>query len=256
MSVIIKTKEEIETLREGGHRLATILATVAKKVAPGVLTSELDMFARELIEKAGDSAAFLGYKPEGHRVPYPAALCVSVNSEVVHGIPTKSKILKEGDIVSLDLGLKHGGLYTDHCVTVPVGKITKADEKLLRMTQEALMVGIAEARGGARVGDVGYAIEQFVKPYRYGIVRELAGHGVGRAIHEDPYVPNYGKKGTGEILRPGMVIAIEPMLNQGSAEVHIASDGYTFRTADGKKSAHFEHTILITDGKAEILTVV
>ncbi len=254
MSVIIKTKEEIEILREGGRILGRILADVAKKVAPGIGTQELDLYARELIQKTGGVAAFLGYKPVGHKMPYPAALCVSVNNEIVHGIPKKGKILKAGDVVSLDLGLKYKNLFTDHAITVPVGKISKADQKLLQSTKEALAIGIAEARGGARVGDIGAAIEAYVKPKKYGIVRELAGHGVGRAIHEDPYVPNFGKKGKGELLVPGMVIAIEPMLNQGSSSVIFDTDGYTIRTGDGKKSAHFEHTVLITNNEAEVLT--
>lgn len=255
MSIIIKTPEEIEILREGGKRLARILDMVAKKVAPGINTKELDIYAEKLIRDGGDIPAFLGYTPGGHVKPYPASLCVSVNNEVVHGIPKAGKILKEGDIVSLDLGLKHRGLFTDHAVTVPVGKITKNDKELLKITKEALMAGIAEARGGGRVGDIGAAVEAFAKHKKYGIVRELSGHGVGKYIHEDPFVPNYGKKGTREKLVPGMVIAIEPMFNLGTDEVVLDKDAWTFRTADGKKSAHFEHTVLITEGEPEILTV-
>lgn len=253
MSVIIKTKEEIEILREGGKRLATILAKVAKKVAPGVSTWELDQYAYKLIKEGGDEPAFLGYKPDGHHKPYPASLCTSVNNDIVHGIPSKRKILKEGDIISIDLGLKHKGLFTDHAVTVPVGNITKRNQELLDDTKEALDIGIWAAIGGATVGDVGYAIESFVHN-RYGIVRELSGHGVGIKIHEDPYIPNYGKKGKGQKLIPGMVVAIEPMLNLGGKDIISDDDGYTIRTADGSKSAHFEHTILITDGEPEILT--
>jgi methionyl aminopeptidase len=196
MSVIIKTKEEIEILREGGKRLATILAKVAKKVAPGVSTWELDQYAYKLIKEGGDEPAFLGYKPDGHHKPYPASLCTSVNNDIVHGIPSKRKILKEGDIISIDLGLKHKGLFTDHAVTVPVGKINKRNQELLDDTKEALDIGIWAAIGGATVGDIGHAIESFVHN-RYGIVRELSGHGVGIKIHEDPYIPNYGKKGKG-----------------------------------------------------------
>jgi methionyl aminopeptidase len=253
MSVIIKTKEEIEILREGGKRLATILAKVAKKVAPGVSTWELDQYAYKLIKEGGDEPAFLGYKPDGHHKPYPASLCTSVNNDIVHGIPSKRKILKEGDIISIDLGLKHKGLFTDHAVTVPVGKINKRNQELLDDTKEALDIGIWAAIGGATVGDIGHAIESFVHN-RYGIVRELSGHGVGIKIHEDPYIPNYGKKGKGQKLIPGMVVAIEPMLNLGGKDIISDDDGYTIRTADGSKSAHFEHTILITDGEPEILT--
>ncbi len=253
--IIIKTSEEIEILREGGKRLGAILSKVAKKVAPGISTKELDQYAEELIRVGGDEPAFLDYKPDGADYPYPASLCVSVNNEVVHGIPT-NRILKEGDIVALDLGLKHKGLFTDHAITVPVGKVSKKYAELIQVTKEALYAGIAEARGGGRVGDIGHAIEKFVKPYGYGIVRVMSGHGVGRAIHEDPYIPNFGKKGTGVELKAGMVIAIEPMLNIGTEEVIFDDDGYTIRTADGSRSAHFEHTILITEKEPEILTEI
>ncbi len=256
MAVIIKTEEEIEILRAGGKRLADILQKVSEKVKPGISIMELDRYAEQLIRDDGDEPAFLGYKPAHHMAPYPASLCVSINNEIVHGIPKEDKILKEGDIVSLDLGLKHNGLFTDHAVTVPVGKINKKDTELLRITSEALLVGISAARGGNRVGDIGYAIQEFVKPYGYGIVRDLSGHGVGRAIHEDPFIPNYGKAGKGVELVAGMVIAIEPMLNEGEDGTVVDRDGYTVRTMDGSKSAHFEHTILITDGEAEILTAI
>jgi methionyl aminopeptidase len=258
MAVIIKTKEEIEILREGGHRLASILAKVAKKVAPGVTTAELDKYAYDLIKEGGDEPAFLNYKPEGQSRPYPASLCTSVNNEVVHGIPSKTKILKEGDIISIDLGLKHKGLFTDHAITVPVGemnKLNRASQELIGITREALLVGIEEAKGGNTVGDIGYAIEQFVSR-KYGIVRELSGHGVGKKIHEDPFIPNYGKKGKGQKLIPGMVVAIEPMLNIGKPDVITLADGYTIKTTDGSRSAHFEHTILITEGEPEILTMI
>ncbi len=254
MGIIIKTKEEIEILREGGKRLASILAKVATKVAPGVSTADLDKYAYYLIKEGGDEPAFLGYKPEGQDKAYPASLCTSVNNEVVHGIPSENKILKDGDIISIDLGLKHKGLFTDHAVTVPVGKINKDSAKLLEATHEAMLVGIEAAKNGNTVGDIGYAIESFVAR-KYGIVRELSGHGVGKKIHEDPYVPNFGKKGKGEKLVPGMVIAIEPMLNIGKADIITLSDGYTIKTADGSRSAHFEHTVLITEDEAEILTI-
>ena len=255
MSIIIKTKEQIEILREGGALLASILSKVAKKAVPGVSTFELDEYAYKLIKESGGEPAFLNYKPEGVDIPYPASLCTSVNSEIVHGIPKKHVILKDGDIVSLDLGIKYKGLYTDHAVTVGVGKISKASQALLSDTHEALLVGIDAARGGNTVGDIGYAIEKFVA-HRYGIVRELSGHGVGVKIHEDPYVPNFGKKGKGEKLVPGMVIAIEPMLNIGRASIAQDKDGYTIRTTDGTRSAHFEHTILITDAESDILTKI
>jgi methionyl aminopeptidase len=254
--ITIKTAEEIEILREGGRRLATILHKVKERVAPGVSAKELDAYAQELIKEMGDKPAFLNYRPEGAKTPFPAALCVSVNDEVVHGIPTANKVLKEGDVVSIDLGLNHRGMFTDMAMTVPVGKITPELEKLLNVAEEALHTGIFMAHADGKVGDIGHAIEQFVKPHKYGVVEVLAGHGVGRAVHEDPFVPNFGKKGTGAKLQPGMVLAIEPMLNAGTKDVILERDGYTFRTGDGKPSAHFEHTVLITDGEPEILTKV
>ncbi len=255
MSVIIKNKEQIEIIREGGKILAHVLEKVSKKVKVGISTFELDKYAYDLIKEGGDIPAFLNYKPEGAPKAFPATICISVNNEIVHGIPSKARILKEGDIVSLDLGLKHKGLFTDHAVTVPVGKISKRDNDLLEKTKKALEIGIWAAEGGATVGDIGHAIESFVNR-KYGIVRELSGHGVGVKIHEDPYVPNYGKAGKGQKLIPGMIIAIEPMLNMGSDHIVSADDNWTIKTADGAKSAHFEHTILIKEGEAEILTKV
>ena len=221
----------------------------------------MDIYAEKLIREMGDQPAFLNYRPEGANTIYPASLCASVNDEVVHGIPSKNRILKEGDIVSLDLGLKHKNLFTDMALTAPVGAVSAGSQKLIEVTKQALQVGIDAARAGNTIGDVGYAIESFIrsrkdkeKNVQYGIVEVLSGHGVGRAIHEDPYIPNFGKKGKGEKLIPGMVIALEPMINLGTKNVTIDADGYTFRTADGKNSAHFEHTILITEDEAEILT--
>ena len=253
--ITIKKTEEIAILREGGKRHMEILRQVAAAVAPGVTTAALNTLAEKLIKENSDEAAFLSYTPKGAKRPYPASLCVSVNDEVVHGIPNeKEKILKEGDIVSLDLGLRHNGLITDAAITVPVGKIDATAEKLIETTKKALVIGIAAAHGGGHIGDIGEAIEKFVRPFGYGIVRDLAGHGVGYAVHEPPFVPNFGKKGKGKKLLPGMVLAIEPMLNEGTEKVVLDSDDYTYRTADGKCSAHFEHTIVITDSGAEVLT--
>jgi|JI8StandDraft_1071087.scaffolds.fasta_scaffold81489_2 methionyl aminopeptidase len=255
MAVIIKTPEEIEILREGGRRLATILQEVGKKVAPGVTTAELDAYAEELIRRGGDEPAFLGYTPEGVSYPFPASLCVSVNNEIVHGIPG-DRVLKNGDIVTIDLGLKHRGLFTDHAISLPVGQISKNSKKLLDATREALYVGIEAARGGNTTGDIGHAIQEYIRPFKYGIIRGLSGHGVGRAIHEDPFIPNYGKRGAGELLRPGMVVALEPMIAEGDWQAIPQSDEYLYTTADGSRAAHFEHTILITEGEPEILTQI
>lgn len=255
MSVIIKNKDQIEKIREGGQILAKVLIKVAKMVKPGISTFELDKYAFDLIKEEGATPAFLNYKPEGAIRAFPASICVSINNEVVHGIPSKSRVLKEGDIISLDLGIKYKGFFTDHAVTVPVGKISKKDEQLLVTTKKSLEIGIWAARGGATTGDIGHAIESFVNR-KYGIVRELAGHGVGVYIHEDPYVPNYGKAGKGQKLVPGMIIAIEPMLNMGGSGIVNAKDDWTIKTADGSRSAHFEHTILITEDDAEILTMI
>ena len=254
--IIIKTPKEIEILREGGKRLATVLYKVKDIVKPGISTKELDDYAFKLIKEMGDEPAFLNYRPEGADSPYPASLCVSVNDEVVHGIPSAKKILKEGDIVSIDLGIKHQGLFTDMALTVPVGEVSNTTLKLLKITEDALYVGINAACGGNKTGDIGAAIESFVRKHKYGIVEVLSGHGVGKYIHEDPYIPNFGKANTGAKLVPGMVIAIEPMLNNGTKNVFLEKDGWTFRTVDGKKSAHFENTILITEGEPEILTKI
>ena len=252
--VIIKTENEIQRLRAGGPILARIVRELAKATTAGTTTKALDDLAYALIIEAGCKPAFLGYTPDGAKKPFPASLCISVNDEVVHGIPG-DRVLREGDVVSLDLGLKYDGVFLDHAVTVIVGAGDAKDKMLLAATAEALEAGIAAIRmPGATTGDIGAAVEAVAKRYRLGIVRDLSGHGVGRHIHEDPYVPNYGKAGRGEKLRPGMVIAIEPMLTRGKEDVLLLKDGYTIVTADKSRAAHFEHTVLITDTGAEILT--
>lgn len=254
--ITIKTKEDIRLMREGGKRHALILETLVAMVKPGLNIRDLDEKAREMIQAEGDIPAFLNYTPEGALRPYPASVCVSINDEVVHGIPNEEeKILKEGDIVSIDLGLIHKGLITDAAITVPVGTVSPEVEGLLVATKKALMAGIKAARGGATVGDIGAAIERIALAGGYGLVEELSGHGVGYSVHEEPFVPNYGEANTGAVLKPGMVIAIEPMFNLGSRHVYLDHDGYTYKTKDGKPSAHFEHTVVITKGEPEILTV-
>lgn len=255
MGITIKTADEIAILRAGGKRLAEVLQKAAAAVRPGVSARELNDLAEKLIAEGGDTPSFLNYSPKGAKRPFPAALCVSVNDEVVHGIPNEGeKILREGDIVSLDTGLTHKGLFTDCAITLGVGNIDARAKKLLEVTKKALAAGIGAARAGNTTGDVGFAIESFVKPFGFGIVRELAGHGVGYAVHEEPFVPNFGRKKGGVLLKAGMVLAIEPMLNEGGAGIKLDSDGYTYRTKDGSRSAHFEHTIVVTEKGAEVLT--
>jgi methionyl aminopeptidase len=255
MKITIKTKEEIEILKEGGRRHAFILEKVAEKVKPGISTNDLEDYASKLIREGGDRAAFLNYTPKGAKRPYPASLCVSVNNEIVHGIPNEDPlILQEGDIVSLDLGLIHQGLITDSAITIPVDKISKKDKKLIEDCREALYLGIKEARGGGNVGDISNAIGEFGRARGYGICSGLAGHGVGYKVHEEPFVPNEGRRGGGEKLKPGMVLAIEPMFTLGTDKIILSKDGYTYKTADGSNAVHFEHTIAITDGLPIILT--
>ena len=260
--ITIKTKEDIKIMREGGRRHAAIMKKLVEFVRPGLETRELDALAVKLIKEfdtdnSGDTSSLLGFKPKGAKRPYPASICVSVNEEVVHGIPTEnSRVLQDGDIVSIDFGLKHKGLFTDMAVTVPVGQIDLKLATLVEITKKALMAGIKAAKGGKHTLDIATAIERIGISAGYGIVEELVGHGVGYGVHEDPYVPNYvaGVRGKNAVLKPGMTIAIEPMFNLGDKDVYQGDDDYTIVTADGLPAAHFEHTVLITKGNAEILT--
>ena len=226
-----------------------------KAVRPGITTKELDEIVYKTVIEMGDKPAFLNYQPYGADFPYPGSICLSVNDEIVHGLPKKSRVLAEGDIIGLDMGIIHEGLITDSARTVAVGEISEKAQKLMDATKKALEIGIDAIRIGGHVGDVGYAIEKFARPLKYGIVKELGGHGVGREVHEDPYIPNFGtKKGMGAKWKVGMVVAIEPMLNEGKRGIVLDRDGYTYRTADRSLSAHFEHTIAITKDGVEILT--
>jgi len=252
----VKTKEEISILREGGKRLARILQNVGKAVKPGVSTAALNDLAEKLARDGGDEPSLLGYRPRGAKRPYPAAICISINDEVVHGIPNEDpKIVQEGDLVKLDMCLTHNGLITDATITVPAGKISEEAKELLDASRDALYAGIKAARAGKYTGDIGYAIEKSALSAGFPVVEELCGHGVGYKVHEDPYVPNYGEKGMGDKLKAGMVLALEPMLNAGLRDVYLAKDGYTYKTKDGTLSAHFEHTVVITKSGAEILTL-
>ncbi len=246
---------ERANLIEAGKRLAVVLEALRAKVAPGVAAQELDDVAERLIRDGGDEPCFLGYTPEGARRPYPATLCVSINDEVVHGIPNESvKILQEGDIVGLDLGLAHKGVIVDAAITVPVGEVSEEVKKLLAATERALAAGIAQAIPGNHIGDISHAIQKEIEGAGFRVVKELGGHGVGDLVHEEPFIPNFGRAGEGELLSEGMVLALEPISTAGKAAVILAPDGYTYRTKDGSRSAHFEHTILIEKGGARIIT--
>lgn len=252
--VIIKTDKEIQSMRAGGKIHARILRMVCARVVPGVSTGELDQYAEDLCKEFNCKPAFKGYQPVGQYSPFPATLCTSINDEIVHGIPSGDRILQDGDVVSIDLGIEYEQVFLDGAVTVPVGTVSDEILAFLEDTKKSLMVGIHAAVAANTTGDIGHAIQSFVNK-RYGIVKGLAGHGVGREIHEDPFIPNYGKPGQGTRLVPGMTVAIEPMLVMGNPETDILDDDWTFVTSDGSLAAHFEHTILITDGKPEILTV-
>lgn len=251
----IKTPEEIEILREGGERHGLILRELASQVRPGASALVLEEETLRLVREGGDKPAHLNYTPRGAGRPYPAALCVSVNDEIVHGIPNEAeKIFKEGDVVSLDLGLVHKGLITDAAITVPCGAIDDESRELLEIARRALEAGIKAALPGNTVGDIGAAISAVVKESKFSLARDLVGHGVGFAVHEEPYVPNVGRAGKGGKLVPGLVIAIEPMVNAGGPDIKVTEDGYTIKTRDGSRSAHFEHTVAITEKGNIILT--
>lgn len=254
-----KTEEDIAIMREGGKIHAKILKEVAKKVKPGVRTGELNDYAERLIDEAGCTASFLGYAPKGASEPFPAALCVSLNEEIVHGIPNgdEDRILFEGDIVSLDLGVTYQGLVTDSAVTVPVGEVSEEASELIDATREALNKAIAAMRLGGHIGDIGAAIMEVAQRHDYGVIEGLSGHGVGYGVHEEPFVPNRAARGEGPELKPGLVIAIEPMFSLGSRDIKLLSNDYTFITRDKSLSAHFEHTVAVGyDGKIEILTKI
>lgn len=259
---MIKTDEALITIREGGKLLGQILEKVAGVVRPGITTLALSDLAEKLIREAGGRPSFLGYKISAHGTAYPAGLCVSVNDEVVHGIPRAKRVLQDGDVVGLDIGMEwpynknKNGFYTDTAVSVAVGKISKEDSALMSATYAALLAGIQAAAPHKTVADISRAIESVLKPYGYGIVRDLVGHGVGYAVHEDPPVPNFVDKRLSPVLLvPGMVLALEPMVNRGGGAVETAADGWTVRTRDHSRSAHFEHTIIITDSGADIVTL-
>ncbi len=252
MDRFIKSQREIATIRAGGIILHDILKRTAALVRPGISTWDLNDFAEKEMLKSGGKPSFKGYGPKGN--VFPAALCTSINSVVVHGIPSKDDILREGDIVGLDVGLLYQGFYTDTAITVGVGTIDPQVQNLLDVTKQALRDQIRVAIVGNRIGDIGHVGQMTIEAAGFGVVRDLVGHGVGYKVHEDPSVPNYGKAGTGLKLEAGMVLAIEPMANLGNFEVDFEDDGWTVRTVDKLPSAHFEHTVAITEKGPEILT--
>ena len=253
---LVKSPEDIEILREAGKHLASVLRSLTEAVRPGVTTLELDALAERLMREKGGEPALVGYRPEGADRPYPATLCTSINNEVVHGIPSAARVLKEGDVVGLDTVIKYKGLFIDMAATVPVGAVSAETKRLLEVTREALAVAIDVCRPGNSINDIGCAIEKFVKGKGFSVVEDLGGHAVGHKVHEEPYIPNYCIKGAGQKLKPGMVLALEPIVNAGYLRVVLdEKDGYTYRTYDGRNSAHFEHSILVTDGEPEILTL-
>ena len=242
-----KTREEIEIMRESALIVSKTLGMLAKEVKPGVTTLYLDKLAEEFIHDEGAVPGFLGL------YGFPNSLCMSPNSQVVHGIPNSTP-LKEGDIISIDCGVLKNNFYGDHAYTFAVGEIAPETQKLLEVTKESLYIGIREFKIGNRVGDVGYAIQNFTEKHGYGVVRELVGHGLGKKMHEDPEMPNYGKRGRGKKFIEGMVVAIEPMTNMGTQKIKQHNDGWTITTLDNKPSAHFEHNVAVIDGKPELLS--
>jgi methionyl aminopeptidase len=251
----IKTPEEVAKMKEGGHLLAQVLQKVSKTVRPGIKLQELEKLTVSLIKETGGAPSFLNYKPSGQPLtPFPTALCVSINEEIVHGMADRDLELKEGDIVGLDCGLKYKGMFTDHALTLAVGNVSNEAQELIEATEKALAIGLKNLRAGAYTGDIGWAVQQFVESKGLSVVRDLVGHGVGRAIHEPPSVPNYGQVGQGVRLEAGMTIAVEPMVAAGDWHTKTLEDGWTAVTADGSLSAHFEHTVLVTPAGREILT--
>ncbi|MBU2491335.1 MAG: type I methionyl aminopeptidase [Bacteroidetes bacterium] len=251
--ILIKSKKEIDGIRESCKLVAETLQLVKTYIKPGTTTLELDKIAEDYIRSNNAVPAFKGYSQPG-TIPFPGSLCTSVDEEVVHGIPG-NRALKEGEIISIDVGVLKNNYYGDAALTVAVGEISKEKQMLMDATEKSLYIGIDQAVAGNRIGDISFAVQEFIEARGFSIVRELCGHGVGKYLHEDPQIPNFGRKGSGALIKNGMTIAIEPMVNQGNYSVSVADDGWTVFTSDKKTSAHFEHTIAIIDGKPEILTV-
>ncbi len=249
----LKSKSEIKTMKESGKILAGILQLLASKVEPGISGDELEEIAEKEVKRYGVIPSFKNYVISRDIVPFPSIICLSINDEIVHGFPF-GKIIKEGDIVSIDSGVKYEGFHSDSAITVGAGKISEKAQKLLNITKESLLKGIEEVRVGNRIGDIGFAVQEHAEKNGFSVVRNLVGHGVGRSVHESPDIPNYGNKNSGLKLCQGMTFAIEPMVNEGIYDIKCCDDDWTIKTADGKLSAHFEHTVALTDDGCEILT--
>ena len=252
--IFLKSPHEIELMRKANRIVITILAELREQVRPGISTGEIDRWAAELIRKKGAASAFKGYTIRNGSVPFPATICVSINDEIVHGIPNAARTIQDGDVVSLDFGVIHEGFYGDAAISFVLGAAPERTRKLLTTTAEALEEGIAQAQVGNRLGNVSAAIQDCIERESFSVVRDFVGHGVGRRLHEDPAVPNYGTKNRGVRLREGMVLAIEPMVNMGQAGVMMKDDAWTAVTKDGSLSAHFEHSIAITERGPQILS--
>ena len=246
--IVCRSAAELERMREAGRLVGEVLTELSAAVAPGVTTGDLDAMAEKRIRQAGATPAFKGYHG------YPATICASVNDEVIHGIPSQRRILKDGDILSLDMGVVLDGYYGDSAITVPVGAISESAQRLLKVTEEALELAIEKVRLGNRLGDVSATVQQFAENNGYSVVREFVGHGIGKSMHEEPQVPNFGQPGHGPLLKEGMVFAIEPMVNAGGPAVRVLADNWTAVTVDGQLSAHFEHMVAVTHNGPDVLT--
>lgn len=252
--ITFKSDRDLQKMRKAGQVVADILKLMRDMIKPGVDTLTLDLAAQELVEKAGAKPAFKGYVVPWAPVPFPGTICASVNNEIVHGIPSKERVLEEGDIISIDTGACLNGFFGDACCTYAVGKISESRQRLLDKTLEALHSGMDAVKPGATLGDIGFAVESTVTPFGYGLVRDYSGHGIGRKMHEAPQVPNFGEPGTGITLKKAMTICIEPMVMTGGEEVEVLSDGWTVVTKDGSDAAHFENSLAVTENGVEVLT--
>lgn len=253
-TIHLKSDAEVEALRNAASLVGKVLAEVGRRVRPGVSTLELDKAAEQIVQEAGARAAFKGYQFDAGMAPFPGTLCTSVNDVVVHGIPSADTSLEEGDVLSVDCGVELDGFYGDYAYSFAVGEISEEKARLLQDTKQSLFEAINMVRAGNRVGDIGFTVQSYCESRGLGVVRDLVGHGIGRSLHEEPQVPNVGRRGRGKKLQPGLTICIEPMINLGTSEVTVDSDGWTVRTADGSPSAHFEHTVVVRKGEADVLS--